>query len=392
MNGGRKRPPSVAGCCPGGGGPSGPVRRRLVFTRAVVTNVDDDTPQNPNQEGPWELPHGLHVRKCIINSDGEYTHYCVQARDLQDMVSLGDFVKTVPAANNLAPATLIRLRDPLQRLIDMVGLDAVKRSMFELVVYYLQRLNSLEGDLLHTAVFGAPGVGKTMLIGILAEVYAALGVIRSDGPVVHARRTDLIGGYLGQTAIKTNEVIKSAAGGILVIDEAYSLGQEEGGRDIYATECVNTLNQALTEQRASFVCIIAGYKESIEQNFFRINPGLERRFTQRFEIPNCDASSLARIFRAKVVAAGWILDGPTVGSDTFWTEHKKYFTFNGGDVETFFARVRMAHAVRVYSMPRRDKRRVTQADFDTGFSTFCAVENVKKRGEVDDGALAHMYL
>ena len=347
-------------------------------------------------EGPWELPpNGLTVHLDFDHSDlpDGYSHFTVTPRDLRDIVSLADFASAHDlGATNLNVCALARLRAPVQRLLDMVGLDVVKRDVFQLLVYYMQRLHTVDSDMLHTVVYGSPGVGKTMLIDILAQVYAALGVIRSDGPIVHARRCDLVGQYLGQTAVKTNAVITSAHGGVLVIDEAYALGQEEGGRDIYAVECVNTLNQALTEQRDRFVCIIAGYEKSIKQHFFSVNPGLERRFTHQFTLPECDASALARIFRAKVAAAGWVLDAPSVGADAFWAEHRRYFAFNGGDVESLFTRVRMAHAVRVFSLPRRDKRRVTQADFDAGFEAFRAVDNVKKRGERDDGALAHMYL
>lgn len=359
------------------------VRRRLTFREPAP------------DPGPWELPHGLLVRRCPENSDVRgYSHYVVSPRDLRDIVSLADFATTHDpnSASNLNVPVLQRLRAPCQRLLDMVGLGDVKHSVFELVMYHMQRLHSVEGDLLHTAVFGAPGVGKTMLIAILGEVYAALGVVRGDGPVVHARRCDLIGQFLGQTAIKTSAVIQSAHGGVLVIDEAYSIGQTEEGRDIYAAECVNTLNQALTEQRADFVCIIAGYEEAIERCFFKVNPGLERRFTHRFHLPDCDATALAAIFRAKVNAAGWDMDAPTVGRDAFWAENKRYFTFNGGDVETFFARVRMAHAVRVFALPRRAKRRVNQADFDAGFESFRALDNVKRRGEPENASFAHMYL
>jgi len=389
----------------GGGGSSPPPVRRLTFSPAplplpVPPPPPPPPPPRPADPGPWELPHGLVVRRCLIHSDDDdgYTHYLVRARDCRDLVSLGDFVaaeERLGAPCNLNATALMRLRAPLQRLLDMGhtgALAEVQRAVFELVVYHLQRLHGAEGDMLHTVVYGSPGVGKTRLIGVLAEVYAAIGVLR-NGNVVFARRADLIGQFLGQTAIKTRDVIASAAGGVLVIDEAYSLGQEEGGRDIYATECVNTLNQALSEQRADFICIIAGYKDAIDRHFFRLNPGLERRFTQRFTLPDCDAPALARIFRAKVREATWTLAGDGVGDEAFFREHKRYFAFNGGDVETLFARVKMAHAVRVFSLPRREKRCLSQEDFDAGFASFCALDNVKRRVEEGDGGpCAHMYL
>ena len=104
----------------------------------------------------------------------------------------------------------------------------------------------------------------------------------------------MIAKYLGQTAMKTRNVLESARGGVLLIDEAYSLGHKEN-RDMYSKECIDTINQNLTERQGEFICIIAGYKDSVEKCFFSYNPGLHSRFTMRINMDEYEAGDLIKI-------------------------------------------------------------------------------------------------
>jgi len=178
---------------------------------------------------------------------------------------------------------LCNLVNPLTELNNMVGMANVKEHMVDQILFFLQGFNVItrcgkctdctfglaciktQTEMLHTVITGPPGVGKTELGKILGKVYKELGILSNDTFKL-VTRSDLIAGYLGQTAIKTQKVIDEAKGGVLFIDEAYSLGNAEL-RDSFSKECIDTLNQNLSERR-DFLCIIAGYKEELEKCFF----------------------------------------------------------------------------------------------------------------------------
>ena len=133
-----------------------------------------------------------------------------------------------------------------------------------------------------------------------------MGVL-SKGTFHSVKRSDLIGGFLGQTAIKTEKLLKKCIGGVLFIDEAYSLGNKEG-KDMYSKECIDTLTAFLTEHSNNFICIIAGYKDSLEQCFFSYNRGLERRFPYRFSLKGYSPKELQQIFIKKVNGNDWSIE------------------------------------------------------------------------------------
>ena len=120
-------------------------------------------------------------------------------------------------------------------------------------------------------------------------------------------RADLIAGYLGQTAIKTTEVVKSAIGGVLFIDEAYALGNTEK-KDSFAKECIDTLCESLSNHKHELMVIIAGYEEDLKKCFFSYNQGLDSRFIWRFKIDDYTPEELQLIFNKKVKECGWTID------------------------------------------------------------------------------------
>jgi len=181
---------------------------------------------------------------------------------------------------NINVKTVSKLVEPLENLTNMIGMNEIKKDVFELLLYQLQEFDKSK-DMLHTIIDGEPGVGKTELAKILALIYHKMGYCKNK-KVKFVKRSDLIGGYLGQTAIKTQKVLNECKGGVLVIDEAYSLGNKEG-RDSYAKECIDTLTAFLSESPETIVFMM-GYKESLEECLFAHNKGLERRFTYRFSI------------------------------------------------------------------------------------------------------------
>jgi hypothetical protein len=349
-----------------------------------------------------KLPSPPPLQQVVFEKDGKqlildhskstdfHQHYQFEIACLEDLVFLSDYYPKIDKSktNNLSFYTIRRIAPSIQKLLNLVGLKHVKQQLFEMIVYHLQRFERKNHDMLHSVIYGGPGVGKTKFIGILGEIYAHLGVLE-HGRVRFVKRSDLVGKYLGHTAAKTRQVIEDSRGGVLVIDEAYSLGDTEG-RDSFSRECIDTLNQALSEEKQNFVCIIAGYKEDLEQRFFRSNAGLERRFPFRYSIPDYSPAELREIFLNIVLENHWAMDANDLSTTPF-EENKDYFTFNGGDMEVIFTKAKFAHSVRVFSLCETDKKKLSRADFDAGLKAFLKMDNVQKRRQVNE-MISWMYL
>ncbi len=268
----------------------------------------------------------------------------------------------------------------LESLNNMIGLNSVKTQIVDLILFYGLKLDNKNHDLLHTVIEGEPGTGKTELAEKLAKIYLKMGILKKD-VFKKVRRSDLIAGYLGQTAIKTEKVLEECKGGVLFIDEAYSLGNAEGkdGRDSFSKECIDMLNQWLTENKSEFVCIIAGYKDDLSKSFFSYNTGLERRFPIRFSIESYSDDELAKIFVKKIKEFEWDIDCTSLS--IIIKSNRKYFKFNGGDMEVLFAKCKIAHSKNLLKEKDKTKKLLTESDILDGVKIFLANPEIKKRGE-----------
>lgn len=248
------------------------------------------------------------------------------------------------------------------------------------------------GDYMHTVLYGPPGTGKTEVAKILGNIFCNLGVLKSN-TFKKVTRSDLVAGYLGQTAIKTREVIDAAIGGVLFIDEAYALGNTEK-RDSFSKECIDTLCEALSDHKHELMVIIAGYEKELADCFFSYNEGLSSRFTWRYKIENYDAVELRKIFEKIMKDHYWTFDSKATDAvkDDWFKSRVQYFKYFGRDIEVFFTKTKIAHSRRVFYLPESDRRKLTLTDLDAGFELFTAADDVKSRGQLLSGPAATMYL
>ena len=191
------------------------------------------------------------------------------------------------------------LDDILNELNQLVGLEVVKKEVNSLVnLIQIRKIRKERGMKqppmsLHLVFSGNPGTGKTTVARLLSRIYAKLGIL-SKGHLVETDRSGLVGGYLGQTAIKTQEVIQNAMGGILFIDEAYTL-TPKSQEDSYGQEAIDTILKAMEDHRDDLIVIVAGYPKLME-NFIHSNPGLESRFNKYIFFEDYNPEELYGIF------------------------------------------------------------------------------------------------
>ncbi len=202
------------------------------------------------------------------------------------------------------------IEDLKKELHDYIGLNLIKDEVDSLINWVQIVKARKEHDLpapdlsLHMVFSGNPGTGKTMIARMMARIYKSLGVL-SKGQLVEVDRSGLVAGYVGQTAIKTQEAIEKAMGGVLFIDEAYAL-TNRGGMD-YGQEAVDTLLKAMEDHRDDLVVIVAGYTELMRE-FVHSNPGLESRFNRFMHFPDYTVEEMRDIFLMRCNKSGYTLD------------------------------------------------------------------------------------
>jgi hypothetical protein len=367
---------------------------------------------------------------------------------------------------NINMSAIHAMRQPLTDLSNMVGMDTIKRTIVDQILYYLQELHIPEtknndqknradsekdkdlrkglddgsvkddvknmpnpffahafpafqasamefkpfaikkpawgngngnvddfalptkGDFMHTVIYGPPGSGKTEVAKIIGRIFSNLGILNKK-IFKKVSRNDLVAGYLGQTAIKTKDMIKASLGGVLFIDEAYSLGNSEK-KDSFAKECVDTLCEALSEHKHNWMVIIAGYEKELNDCFFSLNEGLNSRFTWRFKLDAYKPSELKSIYEKQVRDYGWTIIkdvGATADTlpESWFASRMDYFTTYGRDMETLFTKTKIAHSRRVFCLPMSEKKIITFADLENGFKLFIENPEVNERKERGSG-------
>jgi SpoVK/Ycf46/Vps4 family AAA+-type ATPase len=255
-------------------------------------------------------------------------------RSIDDIINLKD--KWYNIRHNKELQKLYYTIPALEKLNTLVGMNKLKNDVFRKLIYFVK--NEHTDEYLHTVICGPPGVGKTEFAKIYADIFVRLNVLSSD-TFMEIKRDDLVGKYLGQTAPKTRELLDKALGGVIFLDEAYSLGNEEK-RDSFSKEAIDMINQYLSEHKHDLMFIIAGYEEDIDKCFFSYNRGLKRRFSTVYTIDNYEYKELLEIFKMKVKQYKYNLCVEEEKLEKFFKENKDIFINQGGDIERLFNEIK----------------------------------------------------
>ena len=380
-----------------------------------VINIDIDDKNTCYVKNCNSCKNKISYKMNMVNINAEINN-------ISDLIKLcNDYKLAENVEYNIDMKSLHRINDDLVELNNMIGMKTLKENIVDQLLFYLQNLhvykdtnsgpkrkNIESGDFLHTVIYGSPGTGKTEVAKIIGRIYANLGVIKSKPLMLSDKkklsslwsssrprfkkvtRSDLIAGYLGQTALKTKDVIKDSLGGVLFIDEAYALGNVEK-RDSFAKECIDTLCEALSDNKDSLMVIIAGYEKELNECFFSYNEGLNSRFIWRFKVDNYVAEDLRDIFVKKARDFGWLVEEEL--KVEWFEKNMKYFKYYGRDMETLFTKTKIAHSRRVFCQPEEMKKKIIMKDLENGFELFIKNEEVKNRANDSEiKILQNMYL
>jgi energy-coupling factor transporter ATP-binding protein EcfA2 len=310
-----------------------------------------------------------------------------ELNNINDIINLKNYPKKFDFVNNDKFKKLYNIIPALEELNKIIGMNNVKEKIFRSICYFLHDIKYSYNEMNHVMIMGPPGVGKTTIAKIIGNIYLRLGFLEND-KFITASRSDLIAKYLGQTADKTQKVIDSALGGVLFIDEVYSLGSKEG-RDSFAKECIDTINLNMSRTDCPWLLIVGGYKEEIEDHFLSVNKGLERRFTVKLEINGYDEKELFEILTSFIREEDWKMDDNAITISDI-KEHKEKFKYFGGDMRKLFQLAKENYCVRsMKSSLTLDglNKKLSRNDFQKSIEHF--ISNVKKE---DNTSHLMMYI
>lgn len=276
---------------------------------------------------------------------------------------------------------LHQIKPYLRELISFVGLNELKETILDQLIYFM---HSKSDDYLHTVLYGPPGTGKTEVAKILGKIYTKLGILEK-GTFVKVTRSDFVAGYLGQTAIKTRKLIEDNIGGVMFIDEAYAMGNQEK-RDSFSKEALDTLCELLSDHKKDLMVIIAGYRQELDSCFFSYNPGLESRFAWQFQIHEYNAHQLSCIFKKKIGDANWEIE-ENIANEAWFETNMDSFKNYGRDVENLFSKCKICHFRRIFGK-KEFRHCISLEDLTKGFDKF---KNFNKHSNKKESAPNFMY-
>lgn len=341
---------------------------------SYIDNIESKCPKNYNYLKNIDRDHKLIELFNSLNT-------------IEDIIALENNENIYDFLKNEKFRCLFNLIPSFKELDTIIGMNKVKNQVMKQVSFFLHGLNS-DDDMHHVVITGDPGVGKTTIAKIIGKIYLAMGFL-SNNTFKIAKRSDLIAKFLGQTSIKTQKLIDNTEGGVLFIDEVYSLGNKEQ-RDSYAKECIDTINQNLTEKSNKLLCIIAGYKDDIESCFFAYNKGLKRRFQIRFDIENYSTDELTKILVKFINQDNWKYSNEN-HLNKLISKYKEKLKYQGGDILKVFKLVKEIYSQRIFKNSLEKgigNKKLKDEDFTEAFEIFDKENPTKNVSE----SIHHLYI
>jgi SpoVK/Ycf46/Vps4 family AAA+-type ATPase len=348
--------------------------KELIFTADAFRAVEEAITDMYNNKGP-HFGNAGEIRIFLERIETRKSDRLSELKSTGHNLSMEE-MKTIEAADiGYQKKKRLSVDDVLAELDAMVGMVDVKKTIREIAnkILIQKEIEEKEGTKAkgegnNIVLTGNPGTGKTTIVRTLGKLFKAIGLLPTDN-VIETDGNGLKGSYVGQSKDKVNELCEKAMGGILFVDEAYTLANERGSADSFAEEAATTLMKYLEDRRADFVGVAAGYPKEMEYFLDKINPGMRRRFKHYLHLPDYSAEELFLILQSMAKQQGYHFTPQAleIAEEAVHGMHRnKGLNFgNAGEIRVFLEKVTSRQSSRLAALSqaeRADKLKIIEAE------------------------------